>query len=1009
MDQQRSIWTGWLYTGWLVVIAANPLAALAESKISFNRDVRPILSANCFSCHGPDEEAREAKLRLDTRQGALTDLGGYRALEPGKTDKSELIHRIESDDEDEIMPPPDSGLSLSDTERRILREWIKSGGEYETHWSLIVPAKAKPPAVKNKEWPLHPLDHFVLGKLEHNEMSPSPDTDRYRWIRRVFLDLTGLPPSPEEADRFLADKDKDAHQKVVDHLLASTAYGEHWARMWLDLARYADTKGYEKDRHRNIWLFRDWVINAFNQDMPYDRFTTEQLAGDLLPDPTPEQLVATAFHRNTMSNDEGGTDDEEFRVAAVKDRVDLTVQVWMGLTMGCAKCHSHKYDAITTEEYYRFYAYFNQTEDNDHSNDSPTYRVMPQENRARHDTLKKELADQSAHLEKGTKAGHILLRNWLKEKRSIGEEWRAFTPGKAVSRQGATLAILDDHSVLASGKSPAKDEYIITGKLPPATYTTFRLDALTHSSLGNRAGPGRNAKDPNFVLNGLTIEHIPAGSTTGRRLKIRKGLADFEQKGWQLKGAYDGNAKTGWAISPGFGKDHLARFTLEEPLKIAPEDTLRISLSQQYGSQLCLGRIRLSAGLPGTESQSLGELQTAMLISLAGEELTPFRTQLAGELRSNSDSKTNVLKQKLAALKAEISRLDKTTTTVPVMREKPAGKQRVTRIHKRGNFLSQGEEVQHGLLALFPAPPNLPKTRLGVAQWLTAPENPLTARVMVNRIWARLFGVGIVETEEDFGSQGLLPSHPGLLDWLAVDLKEGGWSIKALLRTITLSRTYRQDSRISPEGLAKDPRNRLLGRGPRFRLSAEVVRDQSLAASELLTRKLGGPSVMPPQPAGIWKSTYSGEKWKTATGPDRYRRGLYTYLKRTSPHPAMITFDAGSGEVCQIRRIRTNTPLQALITLNDEAYLEAAGALAAIMKKSSEKLSEQITLGFRRVLVRPPEPEELQRLIALYHQLQPELSDPAALLSSANLKEGDPSLVALASVLLNLDETLMKP
>ena len=1009
MDPQSAIRTGRLFTGWLVFIAASPLAALAEDKISFNRDVRPILSANCFSCHGPDGEARKAKLRLDTREGALTDLGGYRALEPGKAEKSEIIHRVESDDADELMPPPDSGHRLTAAERNILREWVESGGEYETHWSLIAPAKARPPVVRDSKWPLHPLDHFVLGKLEQEGMTPSPDADRYRWIRRVSLDLIGLPPSPEDADRFLADKEKNAHEKVVDRLLASPAYGEHWARMWLDLARYADTKGYEKDRHRNIWLFRDWVIHAFNQDMPYDQFTTEQLAGDLLPDPTSEQLVATAFHRNTMTNDEGGTDNEEFRVAAVKDRVDLTVQVWMGLTMGCAKCHTHKYDAITQEDYYRFFAYFNQTEDNDHSNDAPTYQVMPQENRARHHALKKQLDGQSASLEERSKAGHPILRGWLGEQKAIAKQWVVLAPGKALSKQGSKLTILDDQSILASGKSPAKDEYVITGKLPAATYTTLRLDALTHPSLGNRNGPGRNAKDPNFVLNELTIEHIPAGSTTGRQLKVRTGLADFEQKSWPLKGAFDGNAKTGWAISPGFGKDHLARFTLDEPLEIVKGDALRISLSQQYGSQLCLGRIRISAGLPGSEGRTLGELQTAMLISLSAEDLTPARAELAGKLRSVTDSGAVALKNQIAKLKAEISGLEKTTTTVPVMREKPAGKHRVTRVHKRGNFLDQGKEVQHGMPAIFSTPEGLPKNRMGVARWLMARENPLTARVLVNRIWARLFGTGIVETEEDFGSQGLLPSHPGLLDWLAVDLAEGNWSIKDLLRTITLSRTYRQDSRILPEVLARDPRNRLLGRGPRFRLSAEMVRAQSLAASGLLTNKLGGPSVMPPQPPGIWKSTYSGEKWKTATGPDRYRRGLYTYLKRTSPHPAMITFDAGSGEVCQIRRIRTNTPLQALIVLNDEAYLEAAGALASLMQKSSDKLDAQITLGFRRVLVRPPEPGELKRLIELYHQLTPEIPDKEDLLASASLKEGDPSLVALASVLLNLDETLMKP
>lgn len=993
----------------LSLILANIFITGVAEEISFNRDVRPILSANCFSCHGPDKKARKAKLRLDTREGALFDLGGYRALEPTKADDSELILRIETDDPDDRMPPPDTGHELTAEDRRILRAWVNAGGEYDVHWSFKRPVKAPLPSLAQKDWPWHPLDHFVLKRLETNGMSPSQDADRHRWIRRVSLDLTGLPPTPEAADAFVDDKSGKAYEKVVDRLLDSSAYGEHWARMWLDLARYADTKGYEKDRHRNIWIYRNWVIDALNDDMPYDQFTTEQLAGDLLPNPTPDQLVATAFHRNTMSNDEGGTDNEEFRVAAVKDRVDSTVQVWMGLTMGCAKCHSHKYDPITNEEYYGFYAYFNQTEDNDHPNDSPVYRVTPKESREKIGSLQKELADKTAEFEKAKKAELPELLQWLKGKKSLEEKWAPFTPKEATSKNGATLTIRDDHSVLASGQSPATDQYELTGILPTGTYHTLRLDALTHASLGNRNGPGRNQRDPNFVLSEITIKRLPAKGGSAQVLKVKSATADFEQKGWPVRGSFDGNPKTGWAISSRFNSDHLARFTLDQPLVIKEGDQVRIGLSQQYGAQLCFGRIRLTGGKPGTEKLSLPVLQTVMLSSLAKEGLTPSRRQLVGQLRANGNSELNPLKQQIASLKAEIAKIEKSTTTVPVMREKPAGKKRTTRIHKRGNFLDQGDEVSAGLPKLFQSPENLPSNRLGVARWLMAPENPLTARVMVNRIWARFFGIGIVETEEDFGSQGLMPSHPKLLDWLAVDFMEQGWSLKRLLRVIALSHTYRQDSKFLSENLAKDSRNRLLGRGPRFRLSAEVVRDQSLAASGLLTRKIGGPSVMPPQPPGVWKSTYSGEKWKTATGPDRYRRGLYTYLKRTSPHPAMITFDAGSGEVCQIRRIRTNTPLQALITLNDEAYLEAAGALARQMKKSSDNLEQQINLGFRKVLTRPPEPEELKRLISLYNQLKPEISDKATFLSSANLKEGDPSLVALASVLLNLDETLMKP
>jgi hypothetical protein len=998
----------WLIKLLSLILAGSFVTGSAE-EISFNRDVRPILSANCFSCHGPDKKARKAKLRLDTRDGALFDLGGYRALEPGKADDSELIQRIETDDPDDQMPPPDSGHELTTGDRRVLREWVKAGGEYDTHWSLKRPGKAPLPNTRQKDWPKHPLDHFILKQLEVNKMSPSEDADRYRWIRRVSLDLNGLPPSLEEANAFVADKSEKAYEKVVDRLLDSSAYGEHWARMWLDLARYADTKGYEKDRHREIWGYRDWVIDALNDDMPYDQFTTEQLAGDLLPDPTPDQLVATAFHRNTMSNDEGGTDNEEFRVAAVKDRVDSTVQVWMGLTMGCAKCHSHKYDPITNEEYYGFYAYFNQTEDNDHPNDSPVYRVTLKSNREKYDSLKKELVDKTTELEKAKKAELPELLEWLKGKKSLEEKWAHFTPKKATSRNGATLTIRDDHSVLASGHSPATDQYELTGILPTGTYHTLRLDALTHASLGNRNGPGRNPRDPNFVLSEITIERLPAKGGSAQVLKVISATADFEQKGWPVRGAFDGNPKTGWAISSRFNSDHLVRFTLDQPLVIKEGDQVRIGLSQQYGAQLCFGRIRLTGGKPGTEKISLPALQIVMLSSLVKEGLTPSRRQLVGELHANGNSELNPLKQQIASLKAEIAKIEKSTTTVPVMREKPAGKKRTTRIHKRGNFLDQGDKVSAGFPKLFQSPENLPSNRLGVVRWLMAPENPLTARVMVNRVWARFFGIGIVETEEDFGSQGLMPSHPKLLDWLAVDFMEQGWSLKRLMRVIALSRTYRQDSKFLSENLAKDPRNRLLGRGPRFRLSAEVVRDQSLAASGLLARKIGGPSVMPPQPPGVWKSTYSGEKWKTATGPDRYRRGLYTYLKRTSPHPAMITFDAGSGEVCQIRRIRTNTPLQALITLNDEAYLEAAGALARQMEKSSDNLEQQINLGFRKVLTRPPEPEELKRLVSLYNQLKPQISDKATFLSSANLKEGDPSLVALASVLLNLDETLMKP
>lgn len=743
------------------LISSVSATMFAANPVQFNRDVRPLLAKNCYSCHGRDEKARKGDLRLDVREDAVA----AGALSPGAPDKSELIARIESTDADVRMPPPDSGHALTKAEIQTLKDWITTGAEYQPHWSFIPPRRPDLPKTKLADWPQSPLDHFVLQRLEKNGMQPSPAAERSRWLRRVSLDLTGLPPTLAEADAFLNDESPEAFATVVDRLLKSPAYGEHWARMWLDLARYADTKGYEKDRHRDIWRYRDWVIEAFNRDMPYDQFTTEQLAGDLLPERTTAQILATAFHRNTMTNDEGGTDNEEFRVAAVKDRVDTTMQVWMGLTIGCAKCHSHKYDPISIKDYYAFYALFNQSQDAD--NEAP------------------------------------------------------FWP------------------------TPTREQ--------------------------------------------------------------AEKIADLKQR---------------------------------------------------------------IANLP------------------------------------DGPDKADKLKQ----ANAELARLNKSVPKTPVMLELAANKQRVTKVHLRGNFLDQADVVTPAVPAAFGTlTKNAAISRLGVSQWLMDEQNPLTSRVMVNRVWARLFGIGLVETEEDFGTQGLPPSHPELLDWLAVDFRAQGWSIKTLIRTIVLSNTYRQASKATAEQIAADPRNRLLGRGPRFRLSAETVRDQALAVSGLLTNQVGGPSVMPPQPGGVWKSTYSGETWKNAVGPDRFRRGLYTYLKRTSPYPAMITFDSGSGEVCQIRRVRTNTPLQALVTLNDTVFLEAAGALATQMEAAGDTVEERIGHGFRRVLIRSSQPEELKRLVALYHSIEDDIEDEAAFLKAAGLEKGDAAMVAVASVLLNLDETLMKP
>ena len=925
-------------------------AATWTGAVDFNREIRPILSANCFSCHGPDKESRKGKLRLDTAEGARKALGAV--------DESELIYRVETDDKDELMPPPDSGHQLTAEQRRTLREWVAAGAAYDLHWAFKPPAKEVLP--KNT----HPIDHFVSKRLAEVDLEIAESADPYALIRRVSLDLTGLPPTIEQADAFAKSGDFEA---VVDRLLASDAFGEHWARMWLDLARYADTKGYEKDKPRTIWRYRDWVIDALNEDMPFDQFTVEQLAGDLLPEP---RFLPTAFHRNTMENEEGGTDDEEFRVAAVKDRVDTTVQVWMGLTMGCAKCHTHKYDPITLDDYYSFYAFFNQTEDAD--------RGAP--------ILPTPTAEQTAEIAKAEAAIKALqlkpegfaeaFAQWRK-RFDIVPLWQPLKLASLQSKRGVELGQAEDGTLSVKAENPDTDTWVLTLDLPTdQPLTALRIDALPKDK-------GGKWSDKNVALRELSAELLVDGEV--RKLKLVNPRADFSQRGWEVAKAIDGKTNAGWAYSPRKEEAHVALFDFAKPIS---GGQLRLTMEQEYGQGLIFERFRLSVSthpVSWLEPKVVPELEAVFT-----KEHAPAR-----------DANKDIAKarKRLAGLRAKVVK-------TPIMRELHKDKQRQTRIHVRGNFLEQGDAVEPRVPSAFgELPDDAPSNRLGVAQWLMQPENPLTARVMVNRVWARLFGIGIVETEEDFGSQGTVPTHPELLNWLAVDYREKGWSLKTLLKTIAMSASYRQSAVVTEKSLRVDPRNRLLSRGPRFRLSAEMVRDQSLAVSGLLTRKLGGPSVMPPQPPGVWKTTYSGAKWQNATGPDRYRRGLYTFLKRTSPHPAMLTFDAGSGEVCQIRRVRTNTPLQALVMLNDTAFIEAAGALSTRM--------ESLEHGFRLVLIRPPSEPERERLEALHSTLVADFAnDPEraqALLEAAGLESGDAAMVAVANVLLNLDETVMKP
>lgn len=1006
-------------TALLLIIGAA--SANAADEVDFSRDVRPILSANCFACHGPDDKARQAGLRLDTQEGAYADHDGSRAVVPGKPEASSLIERILSKDPDLVMPPPKTGHKLTETQRETLARWIKAGAKYDQHWSfkpLVRPAvpAAKLPASNGKP-PVAPIDAFIQTRLDAAGLKPAGEAQPQTLLRRISLDLTGLPPSPAEQDAFFADKSDAAYEKVVDRLLASPRFGEHWARMWLDLARYADTKGYEKDQPRQIWRYRDWVIDAFNSDMPFDQFTLEQLAGDLLPNATEQQILATAFHRNTMTNDEGGTDDEEFRAAAVKDRINTTIQVWMGLTMGCANCHTHKYDPISQADYYRFYALFNQTEDNDRSDDSPTLAIPTTAQKEQIAAIELKLKQQRDEFWKPLTEEQTAKQRAWETSLASQHVWQSFKPESAKSDQDATLTVQPDGAVLASGKHPDTDVYTLVLTSTLKKITAIRLDALTHASLPQQ-GPGRHRDDNNFVVSELTV--LREGSETP--LKLTNARADFSQGGWEVAKAIDGNGETGWAVSPEKSKPHVAIFDLAEPLTAADGESIKLTvrMTQNY-PKLQLGHFRISAtdADPKTlrpELQTLSQIAATPLDKRSAEQQRKL-----DEAYRAQDAAFAPLQKAVAATEAELKAVQQQVPKTPIFRELAQGKRRATRIHQRGNFLELGDTVEPAVLAAFGTlPEDASQNRVGVARWLTSSGNPLTARVMANRLWSRLFGNGLVETEEDFGAQGSVPTHPELLDWLATEFRDTHhWSIKKTLKTIVMSAAYRRSSETS--GPDQDRHAALYATGPRFRLSAEVIRDQALAVSGLLSAKMYGPSVMPPQPAGLWKAAYSSLKWETSPGEDRYRRGLYTFTRRTSPYPSMTTFDAGSGEVCVIRRIRTNTPLAALVTLNDPAFFEAAGAFGQrVLQEGGATNQDRIKHAYRLLLSRQPVDAEIARCEAVLKDLTAEYAADEAsakkVLESCNLAVSKECPLAeqaawavFGNILFNLDETVTKP
>jgi len=1119
-----------------------------DGEVDFNSQIRPLLSNICLTCHGPDEEERVAGLRLDTEAGSRHDLGGYAAIVPGDSAASQMIQRLVTDDKELQMPPEGKGRRLNPSEVELVRRWIDQGGSYAMHWAYTKPERPALPTVRHADWPRNAIDYFVLAQLESRGLKPSPEADRWTLARRVSLDLTGLPPAWDEAQAFVEDPRPDAYEHYVRRLIAKTSFGERWARVWLDLARYADSSGYADDPARTIWAFRDYVIRSLNDNKPFDQFTIEQIAGDLLDNPSQEQLIATAFHRNTLTNNEGGTNDEEFRNVAVVDRVNTTMAVWMGTTIACAQCHTHKYDPITQEEYFKFFAIFNNSQDADRRNESPVISVWTDEQDAEKTRLSEKTASLQQMLDTGTPELEKSEREWLAGLE--GEPtWTTLQPS-SLSAQGRELSE-DDGWIIARGEKPDTDQYTLsypvknmnlvglrlevpaeqtdnfvissvsatlknkgktaidaqyvrvdlpgTGKMihlaeiqvfvgsknvaPAGTATAssvdfggeneFVNDGNTDGTFSNRSvSHTKIEKDPWIEIDlGATksIDRIAlwnrtdAQVTTQQRLKgfrvsllnanrdvvwkempadvpmpsseyntggpfqlpLAIAFADHEQAGFPANAVLQNPvaANQGWAISPQQGRPHALILLPRQPVMLEDvELALRIDQVSKHPRHL-LDRFRVAV-TSDTGLSRWAEIPPAVLKLVRRRQAKQkLSEQESAQLSAYYRSVTPLLKSQREQLKQANDSLAamKPATTVPVMAELADSKLRETRIQIRGNYNDTGDVVDRGTPVAFHAlPDDMKVDRLALAKWLVDEENPLTARVIANRHWEEIFGGGIVQSSEEFGSQGELPTHPQLLDWLAAELQGGGWDLKELLTVLVTSATYRQSSFSSQEIRAADPSNRYYSRGPRFRISAEMVRDQALFVCGLLSDRMYGPPVKPPQPAMGLKAAFgSTTDWQPSTGEDRYRRGLYTTWRRSSPYPSMAQFDAPNREVCTVRRIRTNTPLQALVTLNDPVYVEAAQALARAMIVHGDSPADRIQHAFRRCLLRDPSEAEVKRITELSETVsrkfegQSQEAEQMATVPIGPLPEGGNAVefatwTVIGNVILNLDEMFMK-
>lgn len=1036
-----------------VVLMAATTPASGATLLDFNRQVRPILAAHCFKCHGPDEKTREAGLRLDQRAAASKELDSRAtAIVPGQPKASEVVRRIFSTDPDAVMPPPTANKPLSDEQKQILRQWIAEGASYQVHWAFVAPLQVVPPSVAGtlgvplpgdgtRSMPAtyasrSAIDAFVGARLTRAGLALSPEADRYTLIRRAAFDLIGLPPTPIEADAFASDPAPDAYERLIDRLLASPHYGERWARRWLDLARYADTNGYEKDRIRSMWPYRDWVIRALNADLPFDQFTIEQLAGDMLPSATLDQQIATGFHRNTMINEEGGIDPLEFRFYAMVDRVNTTATTWLGLTLGCAQCHTHKFDPITHADYYQQMAFLNNA-------DEPTIDVPRLEIEQQRAEIERQIVMLIAELpnhfpaaEGMTAQEHLeqQFAAWLHGEAEKAVRWTALQPLTAKS-EVPTLNILDDGSVFSTGDITKRDEYVVTLDIAGLRgITALRIEVMPDPRLPKN-GPGRiyyEGPIGDFWLSEITASTLARSASDGLArapLRIKSATHSFAAGKNDAAAALDGDPQTGWSINGGQGRTHYAAFQLESPLGEASQIELKLLFERYYAGAIGRFRVWATTDPRGGEARDLPRDVEELLLHNPDELTAPQRDRLLQQFVQ--------VTPELSDQREKIKKLHDSLTPFPttlVLQERPESNRRPTFLHHRGEFLQPKDRVKPELLSLFPSlSGDTPHNRLTYARWLVSPANPLVGRVTMNRHWAALFGTGLVRTTEDFGYQGEPPSHPELLDWLAVEFIRRGWSQKAMHRLIVTSSTYRQRSAISdfkqspvaetnvanpeppaPSPSSSDPQNRLLWHFPRQRLEAETVRDLVLSASGQLSAKLGGPSVFPPQPPSVTaEGAYGVLAWSVSPGEDRYRRGLYTFAKRTAPYAMFATFDGPSGEACLARREVTDSPLQALTMLNDAVIVEASQALGSELAADTRPVADQIQSLFRRCLTRLPTTSEHERLRQFYDaQLQRLQAKEIDALAIAGPGDGDAAQRAawtlVARAILNLDEVITK-